>query len=158
MSSQRPITVDNLGIGASNDYATRQEQYETYLKEIGAITPAGTPSSQPPAVPTIDTATPALAPLAKAFDIGKAALWATLPQLATFSSARLFSFELAPSLGTSDDLADLKEKFESLKTDSRLEPSEQATLKVLCSLINLLYHLQRIFEDIEGKRNQYQRG
>jgi hypothetical protein len=160
--SHKPTTIDSIGIEASQRYALDQKANEAYrqeqLKGIKEAPGGAAPSVYLPQQVVIDVTSPALAPAEKMFEISRHILWSNFPHPPSFSTARLFLLQLAPSLGTADTLQDLKERFIGLKNTLPTNAAVQESYKRLSTLIEQLHKLQRTLDDIKAGLNAFQRG
>ena len=160
----KPRTVDNLGTDASIRYAKDQQFFEArYIEESRLI----------PQKAEVSVATPlALSEFEQTFSLGKTLSWALFSPPPNYAphGAPLFSYQLIPSLGGYEKLEADADKLEAILSDEQSKrekkdrqsdqgESEQETeRKLLASLILCINQLDKTLMQINGRRNQYQRG
>jgi hypothetical protein len=154
-----PRTVDNLGVDSSTRWAQDQSQLDTSLiKEAPMI------STQT----EIDVTLPSFA---SEFDLLFGSIYRTSPWADFFSppkyheqKKRLFTFQIAPSLGSEERLDGQMQRIQATsdqenhnKQDQGEEPEDKEKGSLL-KLLKELHDLDRFLIDINTRRTQYQRG
>lgn len=152
--SIKPRTIDDLGIEASNQYAKGQVEFELErrLLEESKLFPRTQPGAG---------VTPYLPVLYDIrFVIGPMIIWAGFNPPANYAtvSSHLFTYQLIPSMGGSDQLQGLSDKIEGLEKTVPADKKSQYEYKTVQSLLKLLVDSTRTFELIKSRCNQYQRG
>jgi len=147
----KPLTIDNLPIDASNRYAKDQKELDRGIIE-GSKLFQSKPDTTAPATPYFR--------VEEGFSVGTLTRWATftLPSDFAIHAARLYSYLLIPSLGTSDDLQETLDKLEALEKAVPQDKTPQYEYKTVHSLIKLLVDSSRTFDLIKGRCNQYHKG
>lgn len=160
MSTNKPVTIDNIGIGASSRYARDKSTLDTKLIEDSRFIPLKTEVSVvKPYYPT--EFEEYLAP-------NQLTLWATFsPPPESFGYGKLlFSYQLIPSLGGYEKQEDDTDKLEALedtlnksfKEGNQEQQEEEKERKILLALLQTIGKLDRTLSLINSRRNQYQRG
>ncbi len=161
--TDKPLTIDNLGIETSTRYAKDKALLDTKLIEESRFIPLKTEVSVvKPYLPT--EFEEYLAP-------GKLTLWASFsPPPDYFAYAKpLFSYQLIPRLGGYEKQETDTDKLEALeetldreskegKKDQREQQEKERERKVLMHLLKTIGLFDRALSLINSRRNQYQRG
>lgn len=165
--SVKPRTIDNLGIETSRRYAKDREQLQEakFIEDSKLIPQKAEISVLKPFYPT--ELQEYLAPISQT-------LWAAFeppPQYLTLSSP-LFTYQLIPSLGSSEKQEADTDKLEALEDtlsksfkegkrqgqDQQEQQEEEKERKILLHLLKTIGKFDRTLEMINSRRNQYQRG
>jgi hypothetical protein len=145
-------TIDNLGIEASNQYAKGQQSLDLRLVEESRFLPSKIEGGLAPYIPGEGEESFTI------FTIGRASIWAafTPPPKYDATIYHLYTYTLIPSLGTSEQLQALDDKFETV--EKKITREKEREYKKLRALIKHLLSSSRTFELIKSRCNQYQRG
>ncbi len=144
-----PVTIDNLGIDASRTYAKNQELLDKNLRADSLSISKKT---------EISVISPYLAEGEdRQFAVGVAQGWVvfSLPKNYGIDVARLFTYQLAPSLGSQEEEEAI---IESLSLLEGLNPLEEVERKKILSCLKMLKELRKLMEQIIGRCNQFHRG
>jgi hypothetical protein len=140
--SNKPVTLDNLGIGASRTYAENQTRLDpTLLNDLGIPSKAQVPAITALRKAEYETALP---------EKKGWALFAPPPE-ALVSARSLFSHGFIPSLGGTEELQALIDRLNAM-------PNLSAEEKKLISSLELIKDYTRLSEQIQGRLNQYVKG
>lgn len=148
----KPRTIDDLGIDASKQYAKNQREIDRRIieesKYIGQFGPGAVLT---PYIPS---------EYVEGFTIGAVAIWAgfTIPEEYAVRSSRLYSYQLIPSLGGSQEMQAYFDKLENIEKTVPQTKTDQYEYKTIHSFVQLLVESSRTFELIRARCNQYQRG
>ncbi len=154
----KPRTIDNMGIETSSRYAKDQAALDTQIIRDSRIVPQKTEVSVlRPYLPSEFESY--LSPMQRT-------LWASFtPPTGYFSSELpLFSYQIVPSLGSSEKLEADADKLEALEEfgqddeDQQERQSKERERKILQTLLETIRKLDRTLSLINARRNQYQRG
>ncbi len=149
MSESKYLTIDNLGVDPSKQYALNQQELDQYQLKDSSLVPKKTEISViTPAAPSENESK---------FAIGRATIWATFdpPAGASFTSGRLFTYQLIPSLGTLEQQRTLLDR---LIANPPTDPALQKEHKMICTAMQELVSLEQTSEQISARRSQYQKG
>lgn len=104
-------TVDDLGIEASNQYARNQATLDRQLMEETRLFPSKIEGGLNPYISAEGEESYAK------FTIGQAVIWANFspPKDYSVKASRLFTYQLIPSLGGSEQLQAISDKLEALE-------------------------------------------
>ena len=164
MSVKQPLTIDNLGIQASVQYAENQKQYDPRLIEESRLIPRK--SEVPSVTPYISSEVDPF------FTIARETSWALFTPPPNFSiyGENLFSYQIIPSLGTQEEQeADVEklQHFEEELTKQRKKRAkkqntdageEEREREALITMFQIVKNLDKVLTLINARRNQYQRG
>lgn len=148
----KPRTIDDLGIDASKQYAKNQQTIDRRLIEESKYRGQFEPGAVlTPYIP---------AEYIEGFTIGSVAIWAgfTTPQDYDARSSRLYSYQMIPSLGGSEEMQATFDKLENIEKTVPQDKTDQYEYKTILSFVQLLIASNRTFELIRARCNQYQRG
>jgi len=152
MSNQiNPLTIDNLGIEASNRYAKDQAGLDLNLIRDARRIPDQTLRV---------VMNPSVA-LSREFSIGNHILWANFspPKDYSFSAFRLFTYQLIPGLGTLDQTQALLDQMERLAPQmEEKDAAQKKAFRALLLLLQMLEKLEKTFEFLKANRDRYQQG
>ena len=164
------ITTDNYPPEAYQRYARDQRDLDTSFTTDSQFTPRRTEISVgTPYIPTGEE---------ERFSVGQTTIWATFETLSNPLASPIFTYLLAPSLGTSEKLQNLLDRFTALKDKDKdknkdegkdkdeenekdaisLDPHLQQSYQTLSTFLKLLVSLSRTFDLINAERNRYHRG
>ena len=153
----KPRTIDNLGVEASIRYATDKERLDARLIEDSKWVPRQIEVSVvKPYIPS---------EFDKLFGAKPSLQWALFSAPPAFEAQprALFSYQVAPSLGSTEKLETDLEKLEALESTIEKEESQdrqqkEKERKRLVALLKCLGKLDKNLSFINSRRNQYQRG
>lgn len=150
----KPRTIDDLGIEASKQYAQNKQELEgevRLIEESRFFPAAMEPGVMIPYVPVS---------FEEGFTVAPFSTWASfsLPPNFAMSSARLFTYQFIPSIGSSERMQALNDQFDEIGKTLPADAKVQYEYKTISSLLVLLLRLVRTFELIRARKNQYQRG
>ena len=147
-------TIDNLGLESSVRYAKDQTELDPQLiKDSRLITPWIEVAATKPYIPS---------EFDKLFSAKPTIQWAVFSEPPTYDvqPRSLFSYQLIPSLGSSEKQEAEAEKLEALKETLGKEKGTQDEnqRKRLLEFFKCLEKLDKTLLFINSRRNQYQRG
>jgi hypothetical protein len=145
----KPLTIDNLGVDASKQYARNQQELDLYQKEDSRIIPRKT---------EVTVTTPyAPSEYESKFSIGRITNLAMFHQPAgsAATAGRLFTYQLVPSLGSLDTQETL---FDRIAAMTPADPTTKKEQILIHNLLQTLVSRGQTFEQIRTRRFQYQKG
>lgn len=164
MTTVKPLTIDNMGIGPSSRYARDKATLDTRLIDDARFIPLKTEVSVvKPYLPT---------EFEEYLLPNKTTIWASFsppPDYLVFGRP-LFSYQLIPSLGGYEKQEADSDKLEALEdtlnksfkegrgNDQQEQQEEERERKTLVHLLQMINRLDRTLTLINARRNQYQRG
>jgi len=146
-------TIDDLGVEVSTRYAQDQEQLDkSLIREAPSI----------PGLTTIDVTQPSFSSeFYQLFEEGKQnTSWALFaaPLKYTEQTKRLFTYQLAPSLGALDKLEGQNQRILSAMEGKEQAPQEKREQQLVTNLLNCIRSLDQCIIDANARRTQYTKG
>jgi hypothetical protein len=151
MSSVKSRTIDNLGVESSVRYAKDKVALDSRLIEESRFIPQKT---------EVAVVKPYIATDFEEYLAPGKKLWATFnPPPDYFSYGKqIFSYHIMPSLGNSEQIQANIEKLEAMNKTVDKDPKEKKKTQALLDLLKQIHELDRTLNQINARRNQYQKG
>ena len=150
-TSSDAVTFNDFPASASQRYARDQRDYDPSIIADSKLAPRQTEAA-------------ATAPYVvskeyeEKFTIGLLTTWAVFPALSGTLASSILTYRLIPSLGTTETLQNLFEKFTAAKDTVSPDPHDHQAYQAIYDLLHLLTSLSRTFDLINAQRNRYHRG
>lgn len=151
MTTNNPVTIDNLGIEASRRYALDQQNLDSNLIKDARMIPSRT---------ELAVIQPYLSTGISEFSIGNFTLWAAFSAPVGYQAlmSSLFTHQLIPALGDAMQIQALLDQVSAMASSFVKNPDQQRAFRKISDLLTLLEKLMRMFTFIKANCARYQQG
>ncbi len=151
MSTNNPLTIDNLGIDASKRYALDQAALDPRLVKDARSISART---------ELTVIEPYVSTSLSEFSVGNFILWASFSAPTNYQAilSGLFTYQLIPALGDAMQIQALLDQVTAMASTLFKSPEEQRAHRAILELLEQLEKLMRMFTLIKANCARYQQG